>query len=60
MLLVPQILGIFYATGVTHRSEAGKYAVIVFIELFAVSFTSSWSIVTKLCVEFALFDRLSV
>ncbi|BGP48454.1 hypothetical protein JCM10450v2_004330 [Rhodotorula kratochvilovae] len=42
------ILGIFYATGVTHRSEAGKYAVIVFIELFAVSFTSSWSIVTKL------------
>ncbi|GAA5833654.1 hypothetical protein JCM9279_001587 [Rhodotorula babjevae] len=41
-------LGLFYATGVPHKSEAGKYAVIIFIELFAVSFTSSWSILTKL------------
>lgn len=44
------VLGIFYATGVPRLSEAGKYATIVFIELFAVSFTSSWSIVTRLCV----------
>ncbi|GAA5996737.1 uncharacterized protein JCM10292_003172 [Rhodotorula paludigena] len=42
------VLGIFYATGVPRLSEAGKYATIVFIELFAVSFTSSWSIVTRL------------
>ncbi|GAA5957517.1 hypothetical protein JCM10213_003909 [Rhodosporidiobolus nylandii] len=36
-----------YATGAA-RQSAGQWAGVVFIELFAVSFTSSWSLVTKL------------
>ncbi|GJN89332.1 hypothetical protein Rhopal_002312-T1 [Rhodotorula paludigena] len=42
------VLGVFYATKVTEKSQAGKYAVIVFIELFALAFTMSWSLITKL------------
>lgn len=41
------VLGMLYATGAA-RGAVGKYVVIVFIELFAISFTSSWSLVTKL------------
>lgn len=59
-LLLAQVLGLFYATGVPHESKAGRYAVIIFIELFAVSFTSSWSIVTKLCVRLALPSAVEI
>ncbi|GAA5854431.1 hypothetical protein JCM8547_001820 [Rhodosporidiobolus lusitaniae] len=41
------VLGILYASGAA-QSPVGQYAAIVFIELFAVSFTSSWANVTKL------------
>ncbi|GAA5877955.1 hypothetical protein JCM1840_000123 [Sporobolomyces johnsonii] len=41
------VLGILYATSAAHTA-AGKWVVIAFIELFAISFTSSWSLVTKL------------
>ncbi|BGO99822.1 hypothetical protein NBRC10513v2_004049 [Rhodotorula toruloides] len=40
-------LGFLYATGAAH-TPVGKYAAIIFIELFAVCFTSSWSLITKL------------
>ncbi|GAA5896003.1 hypothetical protein JCM6882_005583 [Rhodosporidiobolus microsporus] len=41
------ILGILYASGAGYNN-VGKWAAIIFIELFAVCFTSSWSLVTKL------------
>ncbi|GAA6001436.1 hypothetical protein JCM10207_006666 [Rhodosporidiobolus poonsookiae] len=41
------VIGILYATGGA-RTPVGKWVVIVFIEAFAVSFTSSISLVTKL------------
>lgn len=41
------VLGILYLTGAAHGS-VGKWIVVVFLELFAVSFTSSWATVTKL------------
>ncbi|GAA5975420.1 hypothetical protein JCM11641_004258 [Rhodosporidiobolus odoratus] len=41
------VLGLMYATRAAHK-PAGKWVAIIFIELFAVSFTCSWSIVTKL------------
>ncbi|GAA6028186.1 hypothetical protein JCM8097_006904 [Rhodosporidiobolus ruineniae] len=40
-------LGILYATGAA-RGSVGKYFAMVGIFLFAISFTSSWSLVTKL------------
>ncbi|BGP32269.1 hypothetical protein JCM10296v2_004050 [Rhodotorula toruloides] len=40
-------LGFLYAAGAAH-TPVGKYAAIIFIELFAVYFTSSWSLITKL------------
>jgi hypothetical protein len=43
-------LGFLYATGAAH-TPVGKYAAIIFIELFAVCFTSSWSLITKLCAS---------
>ncbi|GAA6063189.1 hypothetical protein JCM10212_006855 [Sporobolomyces blumeae] len=41
------LLGSMYASGAA-RTSAGKWAVIVFIELFAVSFSCGWSMITKL------------
>ncbi|BGP55798.1 hypothetical protein JCM8202v2_003405 [Rhodotorula sphaerocarpa] len=41
------VLGILYATGAA-RGNVGRFFVIAFIELFAISFVLSWSLVTKL------------
>ncbi|GAA6060934.1 hypothetical protein JCM10212_003842 [Sporobolomyces blumeae] len=41
------VLGTLYATSAA-RTPVGKYVVLVFIELFAISFTCSWASVTKL------------
>lgn len=47
LTLLEQVLGILYATGAA-RGNVGRFFVIAFIELFAVSFVLSWSLVTKL------------
>lgn len=41
------VLGLLYATGAAQGS-IGKWFVIVFIELFAVAFSSTWSLVIRL------------
>ncbi|GAA6022959.1 hypothetical protein JCM11491_005483 [Sporobolomyces phaffii] len=41
------LLGTMYASGAA-RTPAGKWVVIILIELFAVSFSSGWSLITKL------------
>lgn len=41
------VIGSLYASDGA-RSSAGKWVVIVFIELFALSFAGSWSIVVRL------------
>ncbi|GAA5828870.1 hypothetical protein JCM11251_005903 [Rhodosporidiobolus azoricus] len=41
------VLGILYASGAGYQ-RIGKWVAIIMLELYAVSFTSSWSLVTKL------------
>ncbi|GAA5846701.1 hypothetical protein JCM3766R1_002885 [Sporobolomyces carnicolor] len=41
------LLGSLYASGAA-RTPAGKWVVIILIELFAISFSSGWSLITKL------------
>ncbi|GAA5961112.1 hypothetical protein JCM3765_001231 [Sporobolomyces pararoseus] len=41
------LLGSLYASGAA-KTPAGKWVVIILIELFAVSFSSGWSLITKL------------
>lgn len=46
------MLGVLYATGAAQGS-VGKWFVIAFIELFAASFSATWSLVIRLCVDSA-------